>query len=60
MTVAFDTSTGTGRVIASAGRIVMDGFTSNVQAWRWVDAHCQTDQVDADRVARIREAFSTG
>lgn len=35
MTVLFDTTTGTWRVVAPDGNILMDGFTSNAQAWAW-------------------------
>ena len=47
------------RVIVSDGSIVMDGFATNTAAWPWVDEHSQTDQVDAAKVDRIREAFAS-
>ena len=56
-TVAFDTTTGTWRVVAADGNILMDGFTSNAQAWAWIDAHCQVDQGLAAAGDRIRDAF---
>jgi hypothetical protein len=45
MTVHFDTTAGTWRIIASDGRIVMDGFR-NAAAWAWADKH-EADQAHA-------------
>ena len=57
MIVQFDTSSGTWRVIASDGTIVMD-FSTRSAARKWIDA--ATDQAHAATVDRIREAaFST-
>jgi hypothetical protein len=55
----FDNSVGSWCIVRSDGTIVMDGFATNVAAWRWIDAQSEADQADAATVDRIREAFST-
>ena len=40
------------------GRIVIDGFTSNAQAWAWLDQITYDGRDAEDRHRRIRMAFA--
>jgi hypothetical protein len=52
MTVTFDEISGRWRDVTRDGAVIVDGFTSNAAAWRWLDQHDE-DEI-ADDATRVR------
>ncbi len=46
------------QVVNGGGEIVASGFTSNADAWRWIDRNTQAGREDRDRHYRIRQSGS--